>query len=335
MMALPPDLADDAALLAGGAKGADVFRAQPACRNALAALRTTSERLARHVELDPLLGDTLACLDSEFGIDHAMVLLYDEHGQRVFTVASLGYPSSGIGSEILLGEGVIGVAAQQRTPVRISDRRTDSAGLRPLRDNALDSDLDEDFINEIPLPDLPESRSQLAVPMVVGEQLMGVLYVESQLDQRFSKDDEDALVSLAVHLAMAIRITQSVLDVGDEAAASIEPEKAPGGEPLTVRHFRENDSIFLGEDYLIKGVAGSIFAVLVSDFTELGRTEFTNRELRLDPRVRLPAVSDNLEGRLILLERRLTERGAPVRIEKSGRGRFRLVSEQPLRLELA
>ncbi len=298
----------------------DVFRMSPACRNVLAALRNTSERLARHVELDPLLGETLACLDSEFGIDHAMVLLYDEHGQRVFTVASLGYPSSGIGSEILLGEGAIGVAAQER---------------RPIHDNAVGSSLHVVFTNEIPVPGLPESRSQLAVPMVVGEQLMGVLYVESQLDQRFNADDEAALVSLAVHLAMAIRITQSVQDIGEEPGTSVEPEKTPGGEPLTVRHFRENDSIFLGEDYLIKGVAGSIFAVLVRDFTELGRTEFTNRELRLDPRVRLPAVSDNLEGRLILLERRLTERGAPVRIEKSGRGRFRLVSAQPLRLEAA
>ncbi len=300
--------------------GSDVFRMSPAGRNVLAALRNTSERLARHVELDPLLGETLACLEGEFGIDHAMVLLYDEHGQRVFTVASLGYPSSGIGSEILLGEGTIGVAAQER---------------RPIHDNAVGSSLHGVFTNEIPLPDLPESRSQLAVPMVVGDALMGVLYVESAIDKRFSTNDEDALVALAVHLAMAIRITQSVLDVGDEAGTSMEPDQAPGGEPLTVRHFRENDSIFLGEDYLIKGVAGSIFAVLVSDFTELGRTEFTNRELRLDPRVRLPAVSDNLEGRLILLERRLTERGAPVRIEKSGRGRFRLVSNQPLRLEAA
>ena len=246
----------------------------------------------------------------------------------MFTVASLGYPSSGIGSEILLGEGVIGAAAQERTPIRISDMDADSAVHRPIPENG-------EFINEIPLPGLAESRSQLAVPMVVGEQLIGVLYVESQLDLRFSDDDEDALVSLAVQLAMAIRLTQSIPDLGDESHATAGPDLAPGGEPLTVRHFRENDSIFLGEDYLIKGVAGSIFAVLVSDFTELGRTEFTNRELRLDPRVRLPAVSDNLEGRLILLERRLTERGAPVRIEKSGRGRFRLISEQPLRLEAA
>ena len=69
----------------------------------------------------------MACLEQEFGISHAMVLLYDEYGQRVFTVASLGYPSSGIGSEILLGEGAIGVAAQERKPIRINDMNSEFA----------------------------------------------------------------------------------------------------------------------------------------------------------------------------------------------------------------
>ncbi len=71
--------------------------------------------------------------------------------------------------------------------------------------------------------------------------------------------------------------------------------------------------------------------MLVSDSIETGRTEFTNRELRLDARIRLPDVSDNLEARLLLLSRRLTERGAPIRIEKTGRGRFRLCTDRPLR----
>ena len=90
--------------------------------------------------------------------------------------------------------------------------------------------------------------------------------------------------------------------------------------------------MFLGDDYLIKGVAGAVFWALVSDFANGGRSAFTNRELRLDPRIRLPDIGDNLEARLVLLQRRLVERDACVRIERTGRGRFCLRVTRPLRL---
>ena len=85
--------------------------------------------------------------------------------------------------------------------------------------------------------------------------------------------------------------------------------------------------------YLIKGVAGGIFWKLASDYTRLGRTEFSNRELRLDPAIPLPDVTDNLEARLLLLQRRLAEHGPHLRIEKTGRGRFRLQVLRPLALQ--
>jgi adenylate cyclase len=107
---------------------------------------------------------------------------------------------------------------------------------------------------------------------------------------------------------------------------------ASGEAALTVRHFGENDGIFLGDDYLIKGVAGAIFWTLVQDFISAGRTRFSNRELRLDPRIRLPGLADNLEARRILLQKRLDERAACVRIEKTGRGQFRLAVTRALQL---
>jgi len=99
-----------------------------------------------------------------------------------------------------------------------------------------------------------------------------------------------------------------------------------------VRRYAENDSIFVGDEYMIKGVAGAILWKLLSDFVNEGRTEYSNRELRLDPAIRLPDLSENLEARLILLQRRLEERCPSLRIEKTGRGQFRLHVKRPLTL---
>jgi hypothetical protein len=77
-------------------------------------------------------------------------------------------------------------------------------------------------------------------------------------------------------------------------------------------------------------VAGSILWRLLQAHTEEGRTEHTNRELRLAPAIHLPDLSENLEARLILLQRRLEERCRWLRIEKTGRGRFRFHVLRPV-----
>jgi adenylate cyclase len=247
--------------------GADVFRVHaveqvpgqalpaPPRRNLLSALRRTSERIRADIELGALLAAVLDALASEFGIGHSMALLYDQAGARLYTLASRGYEASGVGSEIPLGDGVIGVAARERTPIRIGHMSSDYAYSRTIRDNALHGGLSA-LETAIPLPGLSESRSQLAVPMLADDRLVGVLYVESPHDLRFTYDDEDALVTLAKQLAMAIHVQQSSADAADEAPSGPAATAAPAGEPLLIRHYPENDSIFLDDDYLIKGVAG-------------------------------------------------------------------------------
>ena len=102
-----------------------------------------------------------------------------------------------------------------------------------------------------------------------------------------------------------------------------------------VRYFPVDGSTFLAGDYLIKGVAGRLLWSLLRQYDEEGRVEFSHREVRLDPSLELPEFRDNFENRLVLLKRRLDERHALIRIEKTGRGRFRLDVDTGLVLEAA
>jgi len=298
----------------------------------LGAVRHVSTLLASASDLHTILDDVLAVLEADLGIAHAMVLLIDRSHERLFTVASRGYPASGVGSEIALGHGVIGVAAREGTAIRITHGTSEYAYSRTMRERAERHGLAELLETEIPLPGLPAPGSQLAVPLRVSGCTVGVLFVESPQEARFSWEDEDALVAIAAQLGTTIVVLQQAADASDDAPARAEHAPTPRGTPLVVRHYAADHSVFIGDEYLIKGVAGAIFRKLVRDFLVEGRTDFTNRELRLDPSIRLPDITDNLEARLILLVRRLQERGPDIHIEKTGRGRFHLAVRRPLTL---
>ena len=138
------------------------------------------------------------------------------------------------------------------------------------------------------MPGLPESQSQLAVPMLAGGQLVGVLFAESPATGFFGYEEEDALCVLASVVANSTDLYDP--EPADERAADHAPAAAPAGPPVRIRRYAENDSIFVDEDYLIKGVAGAILWRLVRGYVDEQRTDYSNRELRLDPSIRLPDV---------------------------------------------
>ncbi len=317
-------------------RGADVYRvldlqcsaadaagtvAEPV--SMLPALRACSSRLAACADLGTLLDELMTVLAEHFGIEHAMVLMLDAASRHLYTVASLGYANSGVGSEIPLGAGVIGVCAQEHSPIRIGYMTSDYAYTRQRPGDG--------EVREIPFPGLTAPRSQLAVPITGGTRLLGVIYVESEQDLRFTYEHEDAFVALAGQLGFAMQLLEQSAERNEIEHAAAPPGRA-SGDTIVVRRYTADNSVFIDGDYLIKGVAGAILWKLLSDHAQ-GRSEFTNRELRLDAALPLPDISDNLEARLILLHRRLQERCPYLRLEKTGRGRFRLVVDRPLRLD--
>ena len=276
------------------------------------ALRRALDLLGDAGDLAELADRGLAALSRGFGIGHAVLLMLDEASNALYTLASLGYPASGIGAEVRLGEGAIGVAAHERIPVRINYRTGDYAYHTAMR---------------AARPGEP----RIALPLLHGGRLLGVLYAESEHDAFFSHADEDALVGYARHLAALF--AQAACEPDDTEPARAEPAARPHGAPLAVRYFAADHSVFIDNDYVIKGVAGSILWTLLNEFQQSGRRDYCNRELRRDPRLPLPGVGDNLETRLLLLQRRLAERCPAIALEKTGRGRFRLQLTQPLALE--
>lgn len=306
-------------------------RRPPARRSLLADVRRLYSAISNCKDLGELCDATLTCLHERLGIHHAMVLMLDPSQCHLYTVASHGYQRSGVGSEVTLGEGVIGAAARERVPIRIGHMSSEYAYGAAIRERTQLSGMSWSAATEIPFPGLKEPESQIAVPILHGGRTLGILFAESPEAMRFGYDDEDALAIVAGQFGAIATLLQE-----DEAAPDASPQPAPvdrGHHRLAVRHYKADNSVFLDHDYLIKGVAGAIFWRIVQEFVRTRRVEFSNRELRLDPALRLPAYAENLEARLILLQRRLAERSTDVRIEKCGRGRFRLMVSCELVLE--
>jgi adenylate cyclase len=187
----------------------------------------------------------------------------------------------------------------------------------------------------VPLPGLAMADSRIAVPAVALGQLVGVLTVERRESAAYTEADEAALTVVASIVANAIETIRAEERAATAATAATSAAPPRAGRTTHVRFFAVDGSTFLDGDYVIKGVAGRLLWSLLRQYDGEGRVDFTNREVRLDPTLDLPDFRDNFESRLILLKRRLDEREAPIRIEKTGRGRFRLLVETLLRLDAA
>ncbi|MDG4647900.1 GAF domain-containing protein [Roseibacterium sp. SDUM158017] len=322
--------------------GADIFKvahveqvmaptARPGCRGVslLSAVRNCVDELSRCRDFDDLADAALDGMVAHLDVSNAILLLAECDG-RLFALGSRGYAVSGIGAEILPGEGVIGVAAREGVPIRIGHFNADYRYGAALGAAAQKAGLLAETPAGVPFPGLGTPHSQIAVPVMAEGRTLGVLFAESDEVLRFDHEFEDALTLVASHLGVMMALLRE--DDAQETPIAALPEIVGSGG-VTVRHYPRDDSVFLDHDYLIKGVAGAILWRLLREHAATGRTDFTTRELRLDRSLKMPDHAENLDARLVLLRRRLEERGACLQIEKTGRGLFRLVSRCRITLE--
>lgn len=291
----------------------------------LRGLQLVSERVSRAADLEALLGDALAALDEVFGFTHGMILVPEE-GDRLVTIASHGYGEAAIGAEVRIGEGLIGAVAEARTLLRISAVGSDLRYGRAIREQFEEQQGATSMAAEIPLPGLADAQSQMAIPLIVQNRLVGVLALECKDALTFENWHESFLQVLANQIASGIdRMVRRDDEAPVHAPAPVPiATPAPTARPLSFCYYRNDDCVFADGEYLIRNVPGKILWKLLRAYEADRRTEFSNRELRLDPTLGLPEYKDNLESRLILLRKRLEQKCPGVRIVPTRRGRFAL-----------
>lgn len=139
--------------------------------------------------------------------------------------------------------------------------------------------------------------------------------------------------TLTVGVPVAVTLTTASHQLTMRAdAGHIHSRAATARRRLSVTYYQADDSVFFGEEYVIKGVPGRILWKLLREHASRRRVHFSNRELRLDEALGLPAGNDNLDSRLVSLRRRLARGQWGVELQRVGRGRLHLRVAIPLAL---
>ena len=167
-------------------------------------IRQISSEINSTLDLGKLLDIILDSMDAVLGFKHCMILLADPAGELLTLAASRGYESAGIGAEVKVGQGVIGVVAKKRRMMRMGNIQTQLSYLSAVRARMEAAGQADKLQEAASLPGLPDAQSQIAIPLVVKDGLVGVYAVESVQANAFDELDEILLTIVANQVAGAI-----------------------------------------------------------------------------------------------------------------------------------
>lgn len=158
-------------------------------------LQTAAEiarEISRSLNLDELLHTAINLIRDRFGFYHAAIFLVDPSGEYAIVrdaTGDAGAQMKRMGHKLGVGsKSVIGYVTGRGEPLVVDETAKDVTY----------------FAN----PLLPETRSEAAIPLKVGERILGALDVQSNLPYAFSKDSLQTLQILADQLAVAVINTE-------------------------------------------------------------------------------------------------------------------------------
>lgn len=166
----------------------------------LSALYRITAIVQKTVDEKEVLEEILDGITRELGFVNAAIFLLDVESQCLVNKAHRGY---NVHVRIPLGEGVTGYAALHRELVYIPDTALDSRYI----------------------PGTMNGFSEVAIPLIVNDKVIGVLDVETSKDQALKPYDLDLLRSLASQIAMTIahasHVSQACIDASTDGLTSL------------------------------------------------------------------------------------------------------------------
>ncbi len=150
----------------------------------------SQHRLLHHITTTAASGTTLEeALESAvnglqvtLGGDRVTILLADREKKSLDVKASMGYSDDISRTQIAFGSGVTGWVAEHRRTLRVRDVNMDPRYIQASSN----------------------TRSELAIPLIYRNELLGVLNVESELVDAYTENDEEMLGTLGGSLAAII-----------------------------------------------------------------------------------------------------------------------------------
>ncbi len=150
-----------------------------------------SRRLSTILNQEQLVTEVVTQVQGAFGYYHAHIYLLDATGEYLVMAGGTGEAGRAMlagGHKIPWGKGLVGRAAETRETVLVPDVSQEEGWL--------------------PNPLLPDTRAEIAVPIVAGERVLGVLDVQHNLAGGLDQSDADLLSSIAGQAAVALQNTR-------------------------------------------------------------------------------------------------------------------------------
>jgi serine phosphatase RsbU (regulator of sigma subunit)/putative methionine-R-sulfoxide reductase with GAF domain len=164
----------------------------------LQAIHEVSERITAILNLEELLPSVVTLIRERFQYHPVHIFTVDPNDDQIHfraTTATGDQLTRLRRLPLRVGQGVVGSAVATRAPVLVGDVTTDE---RYVRDSLT-------------------TRSELAVPLRIGEQVIGVLDVQSDAPHDFNADDLFVMRTLADQIAIAIDSANSYTAQQEEA----------------------------------------------------------------------------------------------------------------------